>query len=112
MTYQGSITLSFGENLNIERSKKVKSLNQSRSIVIVLILVVFCPFLATCASEELPGPLTVQVHSASDGKPVRSCTVHVGGRMAVSDPSGKIIFDGIPAGTYDMWCQHPGYQKF
>ena len=54
----------------------------------------------------------VQVHSASDGKPVRACAVHVGGRMAISDPGGKIVFDGIPAGAYTISCQHPGYQKF
>jgi hypothetical protein len=32
--------------------------------------------------------------------------------MAVSDPAGKIVFDGIPAGTYDLWCRQPGHREF
>ncbi len=64
------------------------------------------------AAQEIPGPLTVQVRSAVDAKPIEDVTIHVGGRMAVSDPAGKVVFDGLPAGTYDLWCRQPGHREF
>lgn len=64
------------------------------------------------AAEPLPGPLTVQVVSATDAKPVAGATIHVGGRMAVSDQAGKVVFDGVPAGTYELWTRQPGHREF
>jgi hypothetical protein len=64
------------------------------------------------AAQVLPGPLTIQVVSAVDAKPIEDVTIHVGGRMAVSDQTGKVVFDGIPAGTYNLWTRQPGHQEF
>ena len=66
----------------------------------------------TSFAEQIPGPLVVQVHSEADNRPLAGVTVHVGGRMAVSDPAGEIVFDGIPAGAYTVLCRHPEYLRF
>jgi hypothetical protein len=52
------------------------------------------------------------VVSVTDTKPVAGVTIHVGGRMAVSDQAGKVIFDGLPAGTYEIWTRQPGHREF
>jgi len=67
---------------------------------------------AVRAAQEIPGPLTIQVRSAVDAKPIEDVTVHVGGRTAVSDQTGKVTFDGIPAGTYELWTRQPGHREF
>ncbi len=67
---------------------------------------------AVGATGEIPGPLTVQVRSAANDQPVGGVTVHVGGRMAVSDQTGRIVFDGVPAGTYEVRSRQPGHQDF
>lgn len=67
---------------------------------------------SVCAAQEIPGPLTIQVRSAVDAKPIEDVTIHVGGRMAVSDPAGKVVLDGVPAGTYSLWCRQPGHREF
>lgn len=75
-------------------------------------LLLLCLCLSVSAAPEIPGPLTIQVRSAGDGKPLEDVTIHVGGRMAVSDPAGTVIFDGVPPGTYDLWCRQPGHREF
>jgi len=76
----------------------------------LLTALLFCTFV-TCQAEILPGPLAVLVNSDAN-KPIGGVTVHVGGRKAVSSPAGQIVFDGIPQGQYDLWCEHPSYQAF
>ncbi len=83
------------------------------SSVVSLFLAALLGWGSVCtAAPEIPGPVTFLVHSAETAKPLTGVTVHVGARMAVSDKSGKIIFDGIPAGSYPIRCKHPGYQTF
>ena len=76
------------------------------------ILAFVCIGCLVSLAEPIPGPLTVQVRSEQDNKPVNAVTVHVGARMAVTDPQGRITLDGIPTGTYDLWCQHTGYLSY
>lgn len=78
---------------------------------IVLILST-CVLPAAHAAEELPGPLMLQVVSAADGRPIEDVTVHVGGRMAITDQTGRLVLDGIPAGTYELWTRQPGHKEF
>lgn len=78
----------------------------------VLVLALSCLLSSVHAAQEIPGPLTIQVRSAVGAKPIEDVTIHVGGRMAVSDPTGKVIFDGVPAGTYNLWCRQPGHREF
>jgi len=56
--------------------------------------------------------VTIQVVSAVNAKPIEDVTVHVGGRMAVTDQTGKVVLDGVPAGTYELWTRQPGHQEF
>jgi len=77
----------------------------------MLVLILSCMSAVVHAAQELPGPLTIQVVSTVDARPVAGVTVHVGGRMAVSDQAGKIVFDGVPAGMYDLLCRQPGHQE-
>lgn len=88
------------------------SLTRSPLARTVLVLLSSTAFSSTLPAQVIPGPLAVQVRSAGDAKPVPGVLVHVGGRMAVSDPAGKVVFDGMPAGTYDLWCRQPGHQEF
>ena len=74
--------------------------------------VLLCLLSVVHAARELPGPLTVQVISTVDSKPVAGVTIHVGGRAAVSDQAGKIVFDGVPAGRYELSCRQPGHLEF
>ncbi len=76
---------------------------------ILTVLIALTALSAAHSAEMIPGPLTVQVRSAADQKPISGVTVHVGGRMAISDQSGQVVFDGIPTGSYLIKCQHPGY---
>jgi hypothetical protein len=82
------------------------------NIKIMFILMLTCLFSIVYAEQELPSPLNIQVFSAVDAKPIEDVTVHVGGRMAVSDQTGKVVLDGIPAGTYEMWARQPGHREF
>ncbi len=78
--------------------------------VLVLMLLGMLPVVR--AAQELPGPLTIQVRSAGDAKPIEDVTVHVGARMAISDQIGKVVFDGLPAGTYELWIRQPGHREY
>ena len=80
--------------------------------VTVMSILSSCVFSVVHAAEESPGPLTIQVVSAVNAKPIEDVTVHVGGRMAVSDQTGKVVLDGVPAGTYELWTRQPGHQEF
>ncbi|MCF7976229.1 MAG: hypothetical protein K9N55_20595 [Phycisphaerae bacterium] len=88
----------------------LRSHTPSAGHLALLITLLFCTSLP-CLAEILPGPLTVQVRSDAD-KPIAGVTVHVGPRMAISNPTGSIVLDGIPQGTYDLLCNHPGFQTF
>lgn len=78
----------------------------------MLVLMLFGMLPLVRAAQEIPGPLTIQVRSAVDAKPIEDVTVHVGARMAVSDQTGQVVFDGIPAGTYELWTRQPGHREF
>jgi len=87
--------------------------SRSRILFVPVVFVLLsCVFSVLHAAQELPGPLTIQVISTTDAKPVAGVTLHVGGRMAVSDEAGKVVFDGLPAGTYALWTRQPGHREF
>jgi len=56
-----------------------------------------------------PGPFEVQVQA--DGKPVIGALVHLGGRFVATAHEGKVVFDGVPAGTYALRIDHAGFQR-
>lgn len=53
---------------------------------------------AARAARIAPGPVTVTVRSAGDGRPVADAFVRLGGRLAATSPDGIAVFDGVPAG--------------
>ena len=62
-------------------------------------------------SRIAPGPQAVSVLSGKTGKPIESVYVRIGGRLAATDPAGKVIFDGLPAGEQTLVIEHFGYDR-
>ncbi|MEN6336471.1 MAG: CARDB domain-containing protein, partial [Phycisphaerales bacterium] len=88
--------------------------NAARSVCVGISLIAVLSSLlpAVQGAEELPGPLTIQVVSTANARPIGGVTLHVGGRMAITDETGKVVFDGLPAGTYDIWTRQPGHSEY
>lgn len=64
------------------------------------------------ASQEprtAPGPFEIQLHV--EDEPVVGALVHLGGRFAATASEGKVVFDGVPAGQYDLYIEHYGYER-
>lgn len=58
-----------------------------------------------------PGPVTVTTMSEKDGTPIAGVYVHIGGRQAATGFDGRVIFDGVPAGTHKLFIEHYGYDR-
>ena len=56
-----------------------------------------------------PGPFEIQLQA--DGKPVVGALVHLGGRFAATAGEGKVVFDGVPAGEYELRVEHCDYER-
>ena len=68
--------------------------------------------LAAASGERTlsPGPLEIQLQV--DGKPVVGALVHVGGRFLATAREGKVVFDGVPAGEYELRVEHCDYERY
>ncbi|BBM86683.1 CARDB domain-containing protein [Candidatus Uabimicrobium amorphum] len=78
-----------------------------------LFLILFFSFYGMILiAETIPGPFKVKVVSSSHKNPLANVTVYIGGRKAVSDPAGEVVFDGLPEGNYQLRCDQPGFNHY
>lgn len=63
------------------------------------------------AGRIAPGPVVVQLLSASGEAPVAGATVRIGGRFQTTGPDGRATFDGIPAGSYRLVVEPNGWER-
>jgi hypothetical protein len=87
----------------------MRRLRSRLALLLVLLALTVVPLRA--APRVPPGPLTVTVHRADDGKPVRGVVVRVGGRWAASRPDGGLVLDGVSSGDYRLAIAHPGFDR-
>lgn len=57
-----------------------------------------------------PGPVTVTLKS--EGKPVAGALIYLGGRFAATSSAGDVVFDGVPAGQYDLRIEHREFDRY
>lgn len=55
-----------------------------------------------------PGPFEIQIQV--EDKPVVGALVHLGGRFAATASEGDVVFDGVPAGEYELHIEHYDYE--
>jgi hypothetical protein len=59
-------------------------------------------------SRIAPAPFEIQIQDK--GKPVVGALISLGGRFAATASEGKIVFDGVPAGQYELTIRHYNYK--
>jgi hypothetical protein len=78
------------------------------SFVLLGVLLLNSLEVASREPRAAPGPFEIQVRV--EGKSVVGAPAHLGGRFAATASEGKVVFDGVPAGEYEMHIEHYDYE--
>ena len=93
------------------RSRCGFSVLLSLSFYVQLSAILVNPLQAASQRPSLsPGPFAV--HVRTDGKPVVGALVHLGGRFAASAHDGRVVFDGVPPGRYELSVEHCDFERY
>ncbi|MCH8475564.1 MAG: hypothetical protein LAT55_10105 [Opitutales bacterium] len=78
----------------------------------LLFIQVSTGFLLGEAPRLPPLPLTVEVGVEGATTPAREVKVAVGGRYAFTNDQGKVVFEGLPVGEYEISIRDPRYKLY